>query len=205
MKVYKALADSVVDYAGFAWQSNTSNTNIRKVSRLQNRAIRLITGQYRSSRKESLRLESGIPSIKTRIIRNAVKAVEKSLRLPADHPRRIAYGSASATRNNRINCRVVADKERSILLDEMRKTKPLHFFDSPPWISTPNMIVHSELSGIRRTDTVETKKYETLKRIRSIDASTIIYTDGSAHKGFLSCGSALVVTRGDPEDCACQD
>ena len=123
MKVYKALVDNFVHYAGFAWQSNTSNTHIKNLSRLQNRAIHLITGQYRSSPKESLRLESGIPSIKTQITRNAVKAVEKSLRLPADHPRRIAYDSANATRNNRINWRVVADKERSILPDEMRKTK----------------------------------------------------------------------------------
>ena len=62
MKIYKAHVDSVVNYAGFAWQPTTSKTHVDRLSRLQNRAIRLITGQYKSSPKESLRVEAGIPS-----------------------------------------------------------------------------------------------------------------------------------------------
>ena len=199
MKVYKAHVESVVHYAGFAWQPNTPKTCIDRLSRLQNKAIRLVTGQLRSSPKESIRAEAGVPSLETQIKRNAVKAMEKGIRLPADHPRRIAYDSAIPTRNMRGSWRSMADKERALLPDMMRKAKPLLYFNSPPWLSTTNLMVHSELAGIKRSDAEEFKRRTTMERIKLLDAGTIIYTDGSASEGLYNGGSALVVTDGDPE------
>ena len=199
MKVYRAHFDSVLHYAGFAWQPSASDSHIERLSRLQNRALRIVTGQYKSSPKETLRVETGVPNLQTQITRNTVKAVEKSIRLPKDHPRRIAYDSAVLPRNKRGNWRTLADKERVKLPDGMEVRKPLIFYEFPPWLSTPNLRIYPELYGIKRSDSVESKRDAALQSIRVHNAAIVIYTDGSALKGTFCGGSAMVVTKGDPE------
>ena len=88
-QVYLSSVRSIVDYAGPAWQPWISSTNIDLLERTQNVALRRITGQYMGSPTGSLNLESDIPRYSTIIDRKCLKAQEKGLRLPPDHPRNI--------------------------------------------------------------------------------------------------------------------
>ena len=70
------------------------DTNREKLDVAQNKALRIITGQFKDSPLDSLRREAGVPSYYTHMDRNILKSREKALRFPADHPRRIARENA---------------------------------------------------------------------------------------------------------------
>ena len=64
---------------------------MQKLERAQNKALRIVTGQYNSTPVGALLLESGIVSYKTHSKRLTSIAAEKAERLPPDHPRNIAF------------------------------------------------------------------------------------------------------------------
>ena len=86
--VYYALCESVMMYCAPGWVPFMAKTNLAKLQRAQNKAIRIITGMYRSTPEEWLRLASGIESVASKATKRTVVAVEKSLRLKEDNPRR---------------------------------------------------------------------------------------------------------------------
>ena len=100
-RIYSANIKSIINYAGFAWQSCLSDTQIKTLERLQYRAIRAVTGQSMSTPCEALPLEIGDQSLRTEFKRNAAIATEKALRLPSDHPRRIAFEQTDTRRRSR--------------------------------------------------------------------------------------------------------
>ena len=53
---------SKMDYSGPAWQPNLAVTQVEKLERVQNRALRLITGQFADCPLDALRLEAGVVS-----------------------------------------------------------------------------------------------------------------------------------------------
>ena len=89
-RVYLTTQCSVLDYAAAAWQPWLSDTQMIKLERAQNKALRIVTGQYSSTPVEALRLEAGVTSYKTHSKRLTSIAAEKADRLPAEHPRNIA-------------------------------------------------------------------------------------------------------------------
>ena len=62
---FHALVRSKLDYAAPAWQPWLSDTNLSCLDRLQNRSLRLITGQLVSTPLEALRLEADVQSYPT--------------------------------------------------------------------------------------------------------------------------------------------
>ena len=85
-KVYLTTQRSVLDYAAPAWQPWLSETQSKRLETAQNKALRLVTGQYASTPVEALRLEAGVVSYKTHSTRLTAISAEKAVRLPADHP-----------------------------------------------------------------------------------------------------------------------
>ena len=199
LKVYLAHFNRVMNYAGFAWQPSTAQSHLENLDRLQNRALRIITGQYQSAPVDALRREVGIPSMKTQASRNTIKAAEKCVRLPEDHPRRIAFDTAvAAPKNKRQSWRSQAEQLKASLPAGMENRCAISYFDYPPWLSAPNLEIFPQLYEIKRTDPEDVKKNAALQRIREVNAETTIYTDGSAFAGIFEGGSAVVVTEGDP-------
>ena len=87
---FHTLVCSKLDYAAPAWQPWLSDTNLSCLDRLQNRSLRLITGQLVSTPLEALRLEADVQSYPTCSKRLILKAKEKALCSTDDHPKRIA-------------------------------------------------------------------------------------------------------------------
>ncbi len=54
MKVYKALQLSLLTYAAPAWQSLAAPSRIEQLERCQNKALRMVTGQLKSTPVETL-------------------------------------------------------------------------------------------------------------------------------------------------------
>ena len=59
-RLYTAFIESSATYAGFAWLPCTAKSHIGKIERAQNKALRLVTGQYRATPVEALRKECGL-------------------------------------------------------------------------------------------------------------------------------------------------
>ena len=63
--LYHAFVSSHLSYAGAGWQPYICAENQKKLNRLQNKALRAITGQFLSTPVEALCLEAGIQSYNT--------------------------------------------------------------------------------------------------------------------------------------------
>ena len=100
-QLYFAYMRTKMDYSGPGWQPWLSESSIALLERTQNKALRIITGQLKSSPVEALRLEASVLSYETHMQRNILKSHEKAKRLPECHPRHIAMRAAVPPRNKR--------------------------------------------------------------------------------------------------------
>ena len=58
LMTYKALGRSIANYAVFVWSINASETNIGKIQRAQNEALRIITGSHKMSSIDHIHSET---------------------------------------------------------------------------------------------------------------------------------------------------
>jgi ribonuclease HI len=200
-KLYSAFIRSKLDYAAPSWQPWLSPTNVGVLDRVQNRALRLITGQMAGSPTDALRLEAGVSSYQTHVDRVCLRSAEKALRMPADHPLHSVYHDAIPAKNNRQSWKTQTDRFLARVPREARFREPISFFGRAPWEDPPAIIVYLEVPGVSgRNDDPERKQALTVKQINSFYADLVIYTDGSASAGTREGGAGVVITRGLAEN-----
>ena len=61
---YKALGRSIAYYAAPVWSTNASNTNLEKIQRTQNEALRIIIGSHKMSSIDHLHSETKMLLVK---------------------------------------------------------------------------------------------------------------------------------------------
>ena len=201
-KVYHSIIKSRLDYAGPAWQANLADCNRLSLDRAQNKALRLISGQFKDSPLPALRFETGIPSYQTHMDRNILKSREKALRLPEEHPRRVAREESVIKRLDRHTWCSKADEIAGKLdIKDLSPRKPLSFHTLAPWQNKPLDNIYSQVPGLSGRSDSEARKIElSYKRIRELAADYTIYSDGSASAGVRDGGAGVVITFGDPGD-----
>jgi ribonuclease HI len=173
------------------------------LDRAQNKALRLITGQFKDTPLEALRYEAGVCSYQTHMDRNILKSREKALRLPAIHPRRVAREESVTKRLERRHtwCSKADEIAKRLDIRDLSPRKQMSFHTLAPWLDKPvqNIYPHvPELLG--RSDSEERKIVLSYKRIRDLAADYTIYSDGSASAGVRDGGAGVVITFGDPEN-----
>ena len=131
-----------------------------------------------------------------------MKAAEKCLRLPHDHPRRIAFEGSAPKRLMKDNWAILAKRLMNNNTSSKVSRQPLTYFDHPPWSCfIKEITIHANLEGIKgRNDTKEAKIEAAYKAIRALNPRYTIYTDGSASEGMTDGGSAALLTIGSPEN-----
>ena len=205
-RVYTSSIRPAIDYGSAAWQPWLSKTNMSAIESAQNKALRLISGQYRSSPVESLRKETGIPSYQTISNQSCIKAREKGLRCPPDHPHRVTFEIQVPQRTKRTSCRSKAEELTASLNIDVSNRKMISSAASAPWSLTKETAIFDDVPGIRsRADDVELKKEASLIQINEFSVKYTIYTDGSASEGRREGGAAAVVTTGDPANPSVMD
>ena len=60
---YKALGRSIANYAEPVWRINASESNIGKIQRAQNEALRIITGSHKMSSIDHIHSETKMPQV----------------------------------------------------------------------------------------------------------------------------------------------
>ena len=82
-RIYTTLIHSTLHYCGAAWQPWLAKSNVNILERVQNRALRVLTGQLDDIPIECLRKEAELTSFDTHIRHNCIVYWERSARLPA--------------------------------------------------------------------------------------------------------------------------
>ena len=199
---FHALARSKLNYAAPAWQPWLSETNLTNLDRLQNRSLRLITGQLVSTSLEALRLEADVQSYSTCSKRLILKSNEKAQRSTDDHPKRIALNvTIPQCLQSRSSFRRKAEELSYLLPPDLQHRQNIIHFPSPPWqqCSSHTGRISTSVPGITsRADDNNIKRQCSLSTIISYQADYVVYTDGSASGGTRNGGAAAVVTRGCP-------
>ena len=198
--LYTTFALSKMMYGASSWQSWCSDTQVKRLETVQNKALRVINGQYRSTPLEALRLEAGMCSIKTAMRREAVKSAEKAVRLPADHPRRMTWEASVKRRTpSRRSWSSSVQFELSSFPAEFKERLPIQLFSNPPWLPS-TFVVHPNLPGVSsRHDSETIRRRSAISCIDDFHANLVIYTDGSADAGKRMGGSAAIVTWGNAD------
>ena len=199
--MFLALQQSIMNYAAPAWQPYLAKTRMEQLDRAQNAALRIITGLYRTTPLDILRLEAGVESYETTSRRLVVTSLEKAERLPPDHPRAKALRDPHPPhRLKRPSWRSAALAAAEALPAHLRSREPFPPPAECPWQpATGTFAVRLSVPGLDGGDQEE-KRRKTLTAIRGLPAAVTIYTDGSATAGTADGGAAMIVTTGDPEE-----
>ena len=202
--IYLACIRSGLDYCGPAWQPFLSESNRDRLEVTQNKALRLITGQLKTTPVEAIRLEAGVTSYQTTIKRKCAIAYEKSLRLPPNNPRRsIAEKEVKHRLSSRSSWRREGQRlTQGIGLNRGTRQR-LPATKHPPWknmVTTNWKAVPDLLGKSDKKSEAAILKEDAINSIRRWSTSGFtIYTDRSAKEGTREGGSGVVITRGDPE------
>ena len=196
---FHALVRSKLDYVALAWQPWLSDTNLSCLDRLQNRSLRLITGQLVSTPLEALRLEADVQSYPACRRHLILKAKGKTLRSTNSHPKCIALDVNILQRlQSHPSFRRKAEELSTLLPPDLQHRQNITHFPSPPWHQSPSYEgrIATSVPGITgRADDNNLKRQCSLSTIALYQADYGIYTDGSASGGTKDGGAAAVVTR----------
>ena len=193
-QLYFTYLRSKMDYSGAGWQPWLSASSISTLERTQNKALRVMTGQLKSTPVEALRLESSIPSYETHIKRNILKSHERAKRLPEDHPSNIALKSAIPSKNLRQSWARKGKELEAFLPPEAANREPITITRTPPWESRPQPHIQPFLKGItNKSDDQNVIRAAAETAISEWNSDLTIYTDGSAVAGCSHGGAGAVV------------
>ena len=131
---FHALICSKLKDTALAWQPWLSTINLSCLDRLQNRSLRLITGQVISSLLEALGLEADVQSYHTCSNCLILKARKKALRSADDHPKRATLSADIPQRlQNRSSLHRTTEELSTLLPPELQHKQNIIHFSSPPW------------------------------------------------------------------------
>ena len=194
-KLFFSFVRSKLDYAGPAWQPWLSDTNVALLEVVQNKALRAITGQLASSPVEALRYETQIPSYLSHMERNCLKSMELAKRLPSSHPRSLALSNAVAPKNSRFSWfRLGHNLSNTHIPPVASRRLPVSLHSKPPQLNMGSIIIRNTLEGISSRHEDDLVVQAGAKRAVDLyGGDVLIYTDGSAVKGYLDGGSAAII------------
>ena len=201
-RCYLAHFRSMFDYAGSSWLPWISETNIQRLDRLQNQALRMISRQAKSSPLECLRLECEVPSYASVVKATCIQAREKAARLPEDHPRRSSLDQPATRRLDSLRCwRSESLRLSRHFIPNAEPRLPFASHSLPPWqrdVGSTKVI--QTLPGIAgKDDDDDVIREAAYKQLQEINPAITIYTDGSASEGMSKGGAAAVICKGSPQ------
>ena len=199
VRVFLCFIRPLLDYCAAGWQPWLAASNFAVLERAQNRALRWVTGQCKTTPVEALTLEAGVPQYRTVSRRLCVVAYERAMRLPTDHPRRVAASSSVVHRTHRASSwrREAVQLSGTLGLSDMER-EPMCLIGSVPWGPVRgNWSACGALpGGLDKSACVEDLRAAAEEAIDGYGCSLTIYTDGSVAAGLRHGGSAAVVTSG---------
>ena len=202
VRTFLAFVRSIIDYCAAGWQPWLTRSGMDVLTRAQNRALRIVTGQCRTTPVDALTLEAGIPQYRTTAHRLWLGAAEKAWRLPAGHPRRLAVEGSIPHRMKRNSS---WRRESARLADELGLEPDSRVPFGPPttapwsWSGWLECRIATDLGeeGVSASADMMSAAAEAVLRWQG---SAVIFTDGSLHLEASVGGSAAVLLSGPQGD-----
>ena len=168
---------------------------VARIENLQNRELRIATGELVSTTVEVLRMEASVTSYTTTSIRNVLKEKEISLYISADHPKRIQSRNTT-TATHEIQLAQKANELSKALPNALNHCQQNKSFNIPPGhLNAANSYsIYCCVSGISNRTNISLKARMSTKGIDNHHADCLIYTDGLATLGSKDGGFAVVIT-----------
>ena len=196
LPVFLAFVRSVLDYCAAGWQPWLARSSFEILTRAQNRALRLVTGQCRTTPTEALALEAGVPQYPTVARTLWLRAYEKALRLPLGHPRRVAAECSVPHRMKRNSSwrREASNLATELGLGEPERT-PFGPASTAPWnwLGWGDAVVATDLEEGAPEDSLRALAETSVHRW---NGGTVIYTDGSLIPASLIGGCSAILLDG---------
>ena len=138
---------------------------------LQNRALRIATGQLVSTPLKALQLEAKVPSYTTTSSRKILRSREKALLSAGDHPKRIAFDHEVQQRiQSRSSWRRKANQLAEAMPDALQHRQNINHFTIASWRTdiSRTCTIYNHVPGINtRNDDTATRTICSLQQINS--------------------------------------
>ena len=207
--VYQGSVRPHLEYGSTAW-STCAKTTQQALDKVQNQALRIITGAMRSTPIKAMEKLTGIQPLALRREAKIMVQAEKFRCLP-DHPMKQKLNGLTKNRLKRSSFVHESKRLSRQHRDQLpQDTLPLRPSNSPElWAADqPDIEVHTTvpylISGDERDDTA--KRALTLAMIDERypqEAWTHVYTDGSATRAVADGGAGILITFPDGETTGC--
>ena len=194
--IYMQFARPAMEYASPSWTPWVSDTQLLKLQRVQNQALRSIAGLAITCPIDFLHLETGIEPFVDRFDKNNKLMRERYLRLPQDDPRReLMEKKATVKLKTRQGLRHATNKYAEEASFDRDVTRPMY----PPWRQTTLIFDKVKLEKKEEYSKEELKRM-TEEKIEGLWSEIVMYTDGSTNDNQENGGAGLYVTRIHGED-----
>jgi ribonuclease HI len=193
-RIYLQYIRPCLEYASPGWAPWRSANQIQELERVQNDALRAITGMAKRCPTDFLRLQAGVEPLADRLKKNDEILWDKYARLPDTDARKGLASDAVKTRlTTRLGWRnCTAPRMRVWDIKRDVATPAL-----PPWKELTNLTVEYVRLDKKKSDyTSEELRVKAMAKIASIKEDTTIYIDGST-SGKQEFGGAGVYAEGN--------
>ena len=198
-QVYQSTVRPHLEYGASAWMT-AAQTHQNALEKVQNQALRVITGSMRSTPIAKMEQVTGLPSLKTRW---NCKATAQLIKVQAleDHLMHSRAEQPSLGRLERSNFLKEAKKLQKVHHDELPKNvEPIQVTSKqPPWeVSQGNIDVYITVPQLHSKDEVSSVIQKSLTLTMMEDkypqeAWTQVFTDGSATNATKNGGAGVFV------------
>ena len=195
-KIYTSRIRPVLEYGITAW-STAATSHMKKISTIQNQAMRIMTGGMKTTPIRSLETATELEAMEDRRDRKVVLLAQKVKRLDNHplHKRLNSYGSGRLQRSSFIS-KAKALTQRLETIREVRAEPLEKYRSNPPWKNNIKIKYIESIPGIKnKTEQAPLERRDlTLEYLEeSFPAMTwtYIFTDGSAEGATQNGGGGI--------------
>ena len=197
-KLYVGRIRPTLEY-GMAATSTASKTNKEKMNKIQNQAMRMMTGAMKSTPIQALETATGLPTLEDRRDTAVLIQAEKYKRMK-EHPMHKRMAEPTKGRLKRTSF-IHKSRELENQVPEMLNHTPVQISQAtakPPWKHTKQPHICTQIPGIEKKDSQsdQERKSITLEYIRTTYPEqqwTHIFTDGSASEATKNGGGGIFI------------
>lgn len=194
-KLYLQYVRSVLDYASSSWSTWISDTNMQRLQRVQNQALRSITCVAKTCPVDFLHLEARVEPLQLRYQKNDDIIWDRYARLPEQDAR---YRLLSANVPARLKTRAGWRNSTGPRMGRYRIKRMMNSAPSAPWRKLTNLrIDRVRLERRKEEYSTEELRELALAKINNLTTDIRIYTDGSTDADQRNGGAGVHITNRD--------
>ena len=185
--LYATYVRSAMEYASPSWYPWISETQRKKLEKVQNESMRIMTRMARTTPIDFLRLEAGLEPINSRLEKNSQVMWERYKRLRQEDNRRVmAEKEVKRRLKSRVGWRHGMNE---MVREEYNREMPVARVD--PMTPLHIVVTGVELEKSKDCYTEEQLRQLTEAKIIEVDADVEIFTDGSTSEDQRKEGAGI--------------